>query len=1142
VRLFSVNGQKAMRIGDVLLEHERITEFQLKHALERQAESKVRLGEILVELGLVTPDEIESAIRTQAEEEIFEIFSLKEGEFRFAERELAEQEYRPDPAAPDNAFDVGWLVGEVARRVDEWQRLAEDFKGDTDVFVMPPESRTASLAALPDGAPKRLAEMLNGTNTIGDLVHRLLLPRYKIYRTLAELMRDGHARQATPEELRENAGHLREQKQVKQAVKLLEHAFGLDPANGAVVRELAELHEAVGDKKRAGSFYKALADISFNSGEPDQGAILCQKVAEFLPNDPYPHERLVEHNIARDQRARALESARVLLRLYQHEGEIDRATELCRSFLEMFPDDVGLHERMINLHLAAGRQPDAVGEYEIMADLVAADPTIEPGAKDKTRLEIFQKILRIDPSRADVRKIVEELSGTTDEIAAEKKRKTRRVLAIVAIVVLIIGGFAGGYEFKARSDFASLKAAKQRDDEMGLAQTANNWRDFMASYGWSSVVGDAKLEMDRVEARLNQVRKERMQREARLRDDVIEVERRFESGNLKAAESLANQVVARDGGGKFGAKAHQILNKIADARLRAAEARAREQIDAAAAEEKKATAQSMLEARRMLRQLGEITDPHLHDQRETALKRVVKKLRGLFLTQAQEHFANGRLYRADDDLENAEREWQIALANLRQDVLEGVKAAEKLRKQIQDEYDKLVRYLREARQLYERIKIAEKEQRWADALKMVQRLVRDYPIAPMVEDGSVKASMRITSEPTGATVRRGEEVLGTTPCVVRYPPNKRIPFVVSLRGWKPQIVEGDGTQHERHATFEKTWYDRVEIGGDVVASPLLLGDRLIVGARTQRVRGLDLGAAPGTGWIYDLKALGEVRATPTRVGDRIYVVATNNDTVHALELKGDEPPVALWVSQRLEGPPRGPVLANADGSALALIGRGGILWSLDPAAGTHTKVAALGYEPAGRMARTGDRLWIVGDDVKLHVVNAVDGSEIAAVPLPARGSPGVQAAAGVVYVGAGRDVWAFSADAAPEVLAGGGKVFAGAEGSIAGLAVTGERCVAVTRAATVVLWDVKAAPGANGNGVTPLWQARQATTGLGNPAIHGAHVLLGSRAGRVLCLQLKDGVGVWGIDVPGPVQAAPVAWRDRVLVPCEDAHLYSIAR
>src|SRR3990167_6430382 len=43
VRLFSVNGQKAMRIGDVLLEHERITEFQLKHALERQAETKQRL-------------------------------------------------------------------------------------------------------------------------------------------------------------------------------------------------------------------------------------------------------------------------------------------------------------------------------------------------------------------------------------------------------------------------------------------------------------------------------------------------------------------------------------------------------------------------------------------------------------------------------------------------------------------------------------------------------------------------------------------------------------------------------------------------------------------------------------------------------------------------------------------------------------------------------------------------------------------------------------------------------------------------------------------------------------------------------------------------------------------------------------------
>ena len=64
------------------------------------------------------------------------------------------------------------------------------------------------------------------------------------------------------------------------------------------------------------------------------------------------------------------------------------------------------------------------------------------------------------------------------------------------------------------------------------------------------------------------------------------------------------------------------------------------------------------------------------------------------------------------------------------------------------------------------------------------------------------------------------------------------------------------------------------------------GDRYIANILRLEEDVLDLGAAPGEGWKYDLRALGEVRATPALSGGRMYVVATNNDTVHALELKG----------------------------------------------------------------------------------------------------------------------------------------------------------------------------------------------------------------------------------------------------------------
>lgn len=58
-------ARKRVRIGDLLIEHKKITNLQLQSALEIQRNTGRRIGEILIEEGLVTEDDIMSTLEQQ---------------------------------------------------------------------------------------------------------------------------------------------------------------------------------------------------------------------------------------------------------------------------------------------------------------------------------------------------------------------------------------------------------------------------------------------------------------------------------------------------------------------------------------------------------------------------------------------------------------------------------------------------------------------------------------------------------------------------------------------------------------------------------------------------------------------------------------------------------------------------------------------------------------------------------------------------------------------------------------------------------------------------------------------------------------------------------------------------------------------
>jgi len=106
-------------LGHFLVSHGAIEENDLQIAMIDQTKSGDLLGQILLERGFITADLLNKMLRLKAEEAIFDLFTWREGDFRFVEDEL------PDIELVPISLGVQGLVLEGMRRLDEWERIRE---------------------------------------------------------------------------------------------------------------------------------------------------------------------------------------------------------------------------------------------------------------------------------------------------------------------------------------------------------------------------------------------------------------------------------------------------------------------------------------------------------------------------------------------------------------------------------------------------------------------------------------------------------------------------------------------------------------------------------------------------------------------------------------------------------------------------------------------------------------------------------------------------------------------------------------------------------------------------------------------------------------------------------------------------------
>ena len=181
------------RIGERLVAAGRITAAQLEAAIAAQAAIPGRrLGEMLVHLGLITQRELEGELRRQVEETIYTLFTWTSGTFSF------EAGARPEMPDATLRLNPEGLLLEGARRVDEWSVIAKKITTLDAVYALEGSASTAGGgdAELVE-SERRVAPLIDGVNTVRDVVDTTGLSEFEVCRVLFGLLSAGRLRRVS---------------------------------------------------------------------------------------------------------------------------------------------------------------------------------------------------------------------------------------------------------------------------------------------------------------------------------------------------------------------------------------------------------------------------------------------------------------------------------------------------------------------------------------------------------------------------------------------------------------------------------------------------------------------------------------------------------------------------------------------------------------------------------------------------------------------------------------------------------------------------------------------------------------------------------------------------------------------------------
>jgi hypothetical protein len=202
-----------MRVGNVFVKQEIISEEMLQRALSIQKRTNQKVGEILIGMGLIDEKIIPDVLKIQATQIVLSLFNWKKGEYNFKVLDYVDKELRLlTPIAVDS------LIMEGVQMLDEWPLIkkvipSEDivfepvFLGNKKISLISeydddPQAKDSNTLYLSE-TQVNLLKYINGKNSVKDIVELGLFTEYRIYKNLFNLFNKGLMKKKEKTEIQE---------------------------------------------------------------------------------------------------------------------------------------------------------------------------------------------------------------------------------------------------------------------------------------------------------------------------------------------------------------------------------------------------------------------------------------------------------------------------------------------------------------------------------------------------------------------------------------------------------------------------------------------------------------------------------------------------------------------------------------------------------------------------------------------------------------------------------------------------------------------------------------------------------------------------------------------------------------------------
>lgn len=389
--------------------------------------------------------DVAEALAHQMTEHLCEVMAWTEASYEFAEGEPR-----------NDCFDVGQLQAEVQlspeaavmeaiRRGDEWQEIRKVVGRATDILVRQWDELDPEV----EPTIARVFAEVDGTHTIREICDRTRLGAFAVYKALATLMREGGiaalTRGRAADWAREAAGDQDWDAVLRYGDFVLSH----EPHHAEVLELVAKAHDARGTVRDAVARYRELGTLLAEGQDPEAALAPFRRIVELAPEDLLAHERLLELLLTLGRQEDALDAIEGMTEAAQRAGLPDKLAAVYDRLIDSIGEDETLLSALADLERGLGKTVEAIDLYQRMLR-----PAMQRG-DDAHALKLCETILQLDPEQDQAIKTRDRLRSGIEQKARERRRLRRAMVPLAALILALAA--VGVHELLARRDLAGRR-------------------------------------------------------------------------------------------------------------------------------------------------------------------------------------------------------------------------------------------------------------------------------------------------------------------------------------------------------------------------------------------------------------------------------------------------------------------------------------------------------------------------------------------------------------------------------------------------------------------------------------------------------------------------------------------------------------